>query len=274
MAPNPPASQTEATASSGRIASVLAGPFLSVVVPAYNEEARIGRTLEKAVEYLESEPYSWDMIVVSDGSSDKTDSLVQAFAETHPNVRLISYKPNRGKGNAVRVGMLAATGERVLFMDADMATPPEETAKVLEHLEKGADVVIGSRPLKESQLEVRQPFHREAFGRMSNAIVQLVGVRGIKDTQCGFKLFTQHASREIFSRCKFKGFSFDMEVLMIARDLGLKIDEVPIRWSDQEGSKVVLWRDAPKVLSDLFRMRFMGKKRRLAVRDDANLSGG
>ncbi len=274
MALHPPASPTEAAASSGRLASVLAGPFLSVVVPAYNEEARIGRTLEKTVEYLDAQPYSWDMIVVSDGSSDQTDSMVEAFASTHPNVRLISYKPNQGKGNAVRVGMLAATGERVLFMDADMATPPEEAAKVLDHLEKGADVVIGSRPLKESELEVRQPFHREAFGRMSNTLVQLVGVRGIKDTQCGFKLFTQNASRQIFSRCKFKGFSFDMEVLMIARDLGLKIEEVAIRWSDQEGSKVVLWRDAPKVLSDLFRMRFMGKARRLALRDDANLSGG
>lgn len=250
------------------------GPFLSVVIPAYNEEARIGRTLEKTVEYLSNQPYTWDMLVVSDGSSDRTDQMVEAFAATHPQVRLISYKPNRGKGNAVRVGMLAATGERVLFMDADMATPPEETAKVLEHLEKGAEIVIGSRPLKESQLDVRQPFYREAFGRMSNMIVQLVGVRGIKDTQCGFKLFTGSAARQIFSRCKFRGFSFDMEVLMIARDLGLSIDEVAIRWSDQEGSKVVLWRDAPKVLMDLFRMRFMGKKRRLAVRDDANLSSG
>ena len=245
-------------------------PFLSVVIPAYNEEARIGPTLEQMAAYLDAQPYSWEMMVVSDGSSDKTDSMVDAFAAKHPNARLIAYKPNQGKGNAVRVGMLAAKGERVLFMDADLATPPGETEKVMGHMDKGADVVIGSRPLKESKLEVRQPLHREAFGRMSNMIVQAVGVHGIKDTQCGFKLFTQKAAKDIFSRCKMNGFSFDMEALMIARDLGLRIDEVPIRWADQVGSKVVLWRDAPKVLLDLFRMRFMGRKRRLIVRNDAN----
>lgn len=249
------------------------GPFLSVVIPAYNEEARIGRTLERMAAYLESQPYSWDMIVVSDGSSDRTEQIVQEFAASRPNVRLVAYRPNQGKGNAVRVGMLEATGERVLFMDADLATPPEETAKVMKHLEDGAPVVIGSRPLKESKLEKRQPIHREFFGRVSNLIVQAVGVRGIKDTQCGFKLFTREAAHKIFARSKMRGFSFDMEVLMIARDLGYRIDEVPIRWADQEGSKVVLWRDAPKVLADLFKMRLMGKNRRLAVRDDAKSLG-
>ena len=245
-------------------------PFLSVVVPAYNEEVRIGRTLEQMTAYLDTQNYSWEMLVVSDGSTDKTESIVQDFCAKRPTVRLVSYRPNRGKGNAVRVGMLQAAGDRVLFMDADLATPPEETAKVMTHLDDGADVVIGSRPLKESQLEVRQPLHREVFGRISNKIVQIVGVRGIKDTQCGFKLFTQSACKEIFKRCKMNGFSFDMEVLMIARDLGLRIDEVPIRWADQAGSKVVLWRDAPKVLADLIRMRMMGKKRRLAVSNSAN----
>ena len=222
------------------------------------------------VAYLDSQSYSWEMLIVSDGSTDKTETIVQDFCASHPNVRLVSYRPNRGKGNAVRVGMLQATGDRVLFMDADLATPPEETDKVMKHLDDGADVVIGSRPLKDSQLDVHQPLHREAFGRLSNLVVQVVGVRGIKDTQCGFKLFTQSASKEIFKRCKMNGFSFDMEVLMIARDLGMRIDEVPIRWADQAGSKVVLWRDAPKVLADLFRMRFMGKKRRLAVFNSAN----
>jgi dolichyl-phosphate beta-glucosyltransferase len=251
----------------------LDAPFLSVVIPAYNEEARIGRTLQQMVEYLNGQTYSWEMIVVSDGSKDRTEEIVNEFASGKPNVRLISYNPNRGKGNAVRVGMLAAKGDRVLFMDADLATPPEETAKVMQHMDQGADVAIGSRPLKESKLEKHQPLYREAFGRMSNVIVQAVGVRGIKDTQCGFKLFTHKASRGIFSRLKMAGFSFDMEALMIARDLGYRIDEIPIRWSDQEGSKVVLWRDAPKVLRDLFAMRLMGRKRRLQVRDDAKSNG-
>jgi len=248
----------------------LAGPFLSVVIPAYNEERRIGPTLDQMAAYLDRQSYSWDMLVVSDGSTDRTEQITNYFAANRPNVRLIAYKPNQGKGNAVRVGMLAATGDRVLFMDADLATPPEETSKVMAHLDQGADVVIGSRPLKESKLDVRQPFYREAFGRMSNIMVQIVGVRGIKDTQCGFKLFTHSAAQEIFKRAKKKGFSFDLEVLMIARDLGLRIDEVPIRWADQEGSKVVLWRDAPKALIDLFGMRLMGKKKRLALRNDAN----
>lgn len=243
------------------------------MIPAYNEEARIRPTLQHTAEYLESQPYTWEMLVVSDGSTDNTEVLVKLFAHGRENVRLIAYSPNQGKGNAVRIGMLEARGQRVLFMDADMATPPEETAKVMTHLDRGADVVIGSRPLKESQLAVRQPWHREAFGRASNLLVQAVGVRGIKDTQCGFKLFTQRAARQIFSRCKMKGFSFDMEVLMIARDLGFRIDEVPIRWADQAGSKVVLWRDAPKVLLDLFRMRLMGKSRRLALRNDAKSIG-
>ncbi len=244
--------------------------FLSVVIPAYNEEERIGPTLEQMASYLDQQPYSWDMLVVSDGSKDKTEAIAKDFAKNRSNVEVIAYSPNRGKGNAVRVGMLAAKGERVLFMDADLATPPEETAKVMSHLDQGAKIAIGSRPLKESKLEVHQPFYREAFGRMSNLIVQAVGVRGIKDTQCGFKLFTNDSAQQIFKRCKMTGFSFDMEVLMIARDLDLRIDEVPIRWADQKGSKVVLWRDAPKVLIDLFRMRMMGKKKRLALRNDAN----
>lgn len=268
MEPSP-----EGKRSNGRIGTVLAVPFLSVVIPAYNEEARIGQTLEKTAEYLDSEKYEWEMVVVSDGSSDRTDEIVSAFAAKRPNVRLISYRPNRGKGNAVKVGMLAAVGERVLFADADMATPPGETAKLMSRLDSGADIAIGSRPLKESSLEVHQPLYREAFGRMSNVLVQAIGVRGIKDTQCGFKLFTADASKAIFRRLKMSGFSFDMEALMIARDLGLRIDEVPIRWMDQAGSKVVLWRDAPKVLVDLFAMRMMGKARRLAIRDEAQSTG-
>lgn len=239
------------------------------MIPAYNEEARIEPTLQKTEQYLLSEPYSWEMIVVTDGSTDRTDEIVASFTRARPNVRLVAYKPNGGKGKAVRVGMLAATGERILFADADLATPPEETAKLMSSLDKGFQVAIGSRPLKESKLEKRQPFYREAFGRVSNLLVQAIGVRGIKDTQCGFKMFEASAAKEIFSRTKMNGFSFDMEALMIARDLGYRIDEIPIRWADQAGSKVVLWRDAPKVLFDLVRMRMMGRRNRLARNREA-----
>lgn len=233
------------------------------MVPAYNEEQRLAPNLEKIDAYYGGQPYEWDVCVVSDGSKDRTNDIVSEFAKSHPKFSLVAYEPNRGKGYAVRKGMLCAKGELVLFMDADLATPLEETSKLLEHMDKGADVAIGSRPLKESNLEKHQPLWREALGRGSNALVQLLAVKGIKDTQCGFKVFTAKAAQEVFTRCKLNGFSFDFEALMVARDLGLRIDEVPIRWSHQEGSKVVFWRDYPRALKDLVGLRIKGRKARL-----------
>jgi dolichyl-phosphate beta-glucosyltransferase len=163
----------------------------------------------------------------------------------------------------VRHGILAARGEVILFCDADLATPQEETEKLLPKIQSGFDVAIGSRPLRESNLEVRQPIYREALGRVSNGIIQLLAVPGIRDTQCGFKMFRREAALDIFSRCKLDGFSFDFEALMIARDLGYRISEVPIRWMHQDGSKVSFWRDYPRTFRDLIRLRLMGKDRRL-----------
>jgi dolichyl-phosphate beta-glucosyltransferase len=242
-------------------------PHLSVVVPAYNEEERLPRTLARLHEYYEAQPYPYDVTVVSDGSQDRTGQLVKEFAQTHPKFGLIEYMPNHGKGFAVRTGMLAATGDLILFCDADLATPQEETEKLLPHMTAGADIAIGSRPLRESKLEKHQPFLREMFGRMANLAVQLLAVRGIHDTQCGFKLFTRKAAHDIFGRCKLDEFGFDFECLMIAQDLGYRIDEVPIRWLDQEGSKVVLMRDGPRALRDLVKIRAAGRKRRLATND-------
>ncbi|HTQ10949.1 MAG TPA: dolichyl-phosphate beta-glucosyltransferase [Fimbriimonadaceae bacterium] len=243
-------------------------PFLSVVIPAYNEEARLGPTLERLCQYYADRDYSFDVTVVSDGSSDRTEAIVEEFAATHPGFRLVAYRPNRGKGCAVRTGMLAAKGEVILFCDADMATPQEETEKLLAHMRDGADVAIGSRPLKESRLERHQPWLREMLGRASNQLIQLLAVRGIHDTQCGFKMFTRESCADVFARCKLDGFSFDFEALMIARDLGYRIDEVPIRWFHQEGSKVVFWRDYPRALRDLVALRLKGKNRRLRFRAD------
>jgi len=236
---------------------------LSIVVPAYNEEVRLAKSLDAMAEYYCSQSYSWNITVVSDGSDDRTDQIVTEFAARHPQFSLLSYRPNRGKGYAVRKGMLAASGEWVLFMDADLATPLTETEKLISHLVDGADVAIGSRPLRESKLEKHQPFLREALGRTANALVQLLAVRGIRDTQCGFKLFARDVARDVFRRCKLDGFSFDFEALMVARDLGYRIDEVPIRWSHQEGSKVVFWRDYPRALRDLVKLRLKGKAKRL-----------
>lgn len=238
-------------------------PSLAVVIPAYNEEARIVPTLERVRDYLAGQPYAWSVLLVSDGSSDRTADLGREFAERDPRFKVHHYAPNRGKGHAVRVGMLEADADLILFSDADLAAPIEEVEKLLAHMKEGAEVAIGSRPLKESRLEIRQPFYREFLGRAFNFAVQTLAIRGIKDTQCGFKLFTKKAARDIFSRCKMDGFSFDFEALMIARDLGYRIDEVPIRWRHQEGSKVVLMRDGPRMLRDLVKLRLRGRKARL-----------
>lgn len=245
----------------GYAPSALAEPHLTVVIPAYNEEERLPRTLERVIEYYSAQTYLWNVLVVSDGSKDRTGDIVRATND--PRVRLIEYQPNLGKGYAVRTGMLAAEGDIVLFCDADLATPQEETEKLLPHIAQGARVAIGSRPLRDSALEVRQPWYREMAGRCFNTLIQTLAIRGIEDTQCGFKMFDRAAAQDIFSRCKLDGFGFDFESLMIARDLGYRIDEIPIRWRHMEGSKVNLLRDGTRMLGDLMKLRAMGKRGRL-----------
>lgn len=234
-----------------------------MVIPAYNEAERILPTLARVEEYLRGQPYSWRVLVVSDGSSDATPALVREFAASHPSVELLHYEPNRGKGYAVRTGMLAAQADMVLFSDADLATPIEEIEKLLAAMKEGVEIAIGSRPLRESNLEIRQPWYREMLGRAFNKAVQMMAVPGIHDTQCGFKIFTARATEDVFTRCKLDGFSFDFEALLVARDLGYAIAEVPIRWRHMEGSKVVLMRDGPRMLRDLMRLRLMGRRKRL-----------
>lgn len=239
---------------------------LSVIVPAFNEEERLPRTLARLHEYYSQQTYPYDVLVVSDGSTDGTEKLTREFAALHPEFKYMGYAQNRGKGFAVRHGIENATGDLILFCDADLATPQEETEKLLVHMCNGADVAIGSRSLRESNLEIHQPFYREFLGRAFNKMVQILAIKGIADTQCGFKMFTKKAAKDIFSRCKLDGFGFDFEALMIARDLGYRIDEIPIRWSHQEGSKVVLMRDGPRALRDLIKLRLAGKKKRLEPR--------
>jgi dolichyl-phosphate beta-glucosyltransferase len=225
---------------------------LAVVVPAYNEEPRLARSLERIREYLSEQAYEWGIVVVDDGSTDTTPDITRRFAGSDDRFRLISYSPNRGKGFAVRTGMIDADADWLLLCDADLAAPIEEVEKLFA-AEK--PIAIGSRPLRESSLEVRQPWWREAAGRMFNFAVQALSIRGIKDTQCGFKLFSRESAKAIFPRCRFDGFSFDFEALMIGQKLGYEIAEVPIRWSHQEGSKVRLFRDGTRMLRDLVRLR-------------------
>ncbi|MBX3111061.1 MAG: glycosyltransferase family 2 protein [Fimbriimonadaceae bacterium] len=242
---------------------------LAIVVPAYDESARIGPTLATLAAFVASLPYSCQVLVVSDGSKDGTEKVVSDFAQSHPGFQCVHYAVNRGKGYAVKQGVFAADAEYILVSDADLATPIDEVDKLWKAIDAGADVAIGSRPLRESQLEVRQPFYREMAGRMFNLAVQLLAVRGIKDTQCGFKLFRAEVAREIFRRATVDRFGFDFEALMIAHDLGYRIAEIPVRWRHQEGSKVVLLRDGPEMLGQLVRLRLKGKAKRLALPAEA-----
>lgn len=242
-------------------------PHLAVVIPAYNEDQRIQRTLEATAAYLDKQPYEYQVIVVNDGSTDGTNRVVNEFCADHPPFKLLAYEPNRGKGYAVRKGMLQANADLELFCDADLATPIEEIAKLMWAIENGADIAIGSRPLRGSNLVVRQPLYREMLGRGFNKLVQLLGVPGIQDTQCGFKLFKRDAAHDVFSRCTLDGFSFDIEALYIARFLGYKIAEVPIVWSHQPGSKVSVVRDGSRMVWDLLGLRMRRRSKFVAVRE-------
>lgn len=231
------------------------GPHLSVIIPAYNEEARLPSTLEAIQAYLLAQPYTWELLVVDDGSKDKTvDVANQCFRD--PRCRVVRNPANMGKGATIRNGMTQATGDFRLFTDADNSTPIEEVAKLLPKVEsEGYAVAIGSRAVKGASLEKRQPIHRELMGRVFNLIVQVVALGGIKDTQCGFKLFTAAAANYVFPRQQLPGFSFDVEVLVLARKGGFKIAEVPVRWIDSPQSRVSPLKDSAKMFLDVIRIR-------------------
>jgi dolichyl-phosphate beta-glucosyltransferase len=226
-------------------------PFLSIVIPVFNEEKRIGKSLDVITEYLQRQSYSYELLLVDDGSTDRTFDICQVFANKHEWARVIRHSKNHGKGCAVRTGVLNVSGEYVLVCDADLATPIEELNKFWNYLEDGADIVIASRPLRESRLIRRQPWYRELAGRAFNLVVRLVAVPGIHDTQCGFKLFSRKAIDAVFPLCFINDFGFDIEVLYLALKLGFRIKEVPVCWYHQQGSKVHLIKDGLRMLIDL-----------------------
>ena len=228
---------------------------LSVVVPAFDEQDRIEATLERTLGYLAEHRPSSEVIVVDDGSSDYTAARVEAVAARQPRLSLIRLPQNRGKGAAVRTGMLAARGEKLLFMDADLATPIEEIEKLEPPLVAGADVVIGSRGLRESDIRKRQPLPRELMGRTFNVIVRSLLLGGFKDTQCGFKLFTRAAAQDLFGNQILDGFAFDVEVLLLAKERGYDVREVPVVWYHAPNSKVSPVTDASRMFVDLLKLR-------------------
>ncbi len=254
-----PSARTSSTAA--QEASAPASPFLSVVIPAYNEEQRLKESLPPALAYLAQQPYSWELIVVDDGSCDRTSEVVRELAGGRSNIRVLRNEPNRGKGYSIRRGMLEAHGEYRLFSDADFSTPIEEVEKLWKAVEEGYDVVIGSRGLAESQLIRRQNLLRETMGRVFNFLVQALLVPGIRDTQCGFKLFSARAAQAVFPRQTLDGFSFDVEILYLARQSGFRVKEVPIRWINSPATKVSPLRDATKMFLDLLKLRLRSRTR-------------
>ncbi len=213
---------------------------LSVVIPAYNEEARLPPTLDTVVGFLKDRPFEFaELVVVDDGSRDGTAALVERFARNHAQVRLLRNPGNRGKGFSIRHGMLEAKADWVLYTDADLSAPIQEFDKLLAAAQTaGAQVAIGSRALDRSLVGVHQSAFRELSGRAFNLVMRLITGLPFRDTQCGFKLFERSAAREIFSRQVLDGFSFDVEDLVIAKSLGLKAIEVPVVWNNVEGTKV------------------------------------
>jgi dolichyl-phosphate beta-glucosyltransferase len=215
-------------------------PHLSIVIPAYNEENRIGRTLTETIDYLDRQNYSSEVIVVNDGSTDHTVEAVRDFeSRAGGKLRLIENPGNRGKGYSVRNGMLRATGEIALFYDADLATPTSEIVKVVEPIaEDRYDVVFGSRALDRSLIGTHQSLFRETLGRAANLVqFALTGLR-FKDTQCGFKAFRREAAQSVFSLQRIEGFGFDPEILFIAQKQGWRLLETSVRWNHIEGSKL------------------------------------
>ena len=230
-------------------------PDLSIVIPAFNEEARLGPTLEAYLAYCSQMARRVEVIVVDDGSLDKTSVVVNSFAARHPEVRLIRLAENQGKGQAVRSGVVNAQGKRILFADADGATPLSEIERLEAALEAGADVAIGSRALHDQGVRIEARLYRRVIGRIFHGLVELLTVPRVKDTQCGFKLFRGPVAHDLFSRMRIRGFSFDVEVLMMAQRRGYAIAEVPVNWTHQPGSKVNLVTDSASMLRDLFLIR-------------------
>lgn len=232
--------------------------FLSVVVPAYNEDRRIAITLKKIREYLDCQNYSSEIIVVSDGCTDMTDSCAAESLKDWPNFSLLCRSENKGKGYTVKEGILHSQGRMILFTDADLSTPIEELANFLPWADE-FDVIIGSRALPESNIQVRQSFFREYMGKTFNLFVQLLIFQGIKDTQCGFKLFQRQAALDIFNRIKLDGFGFDVEALYVCRKLGYRIKQLPVVWRNSPESRVHVFRSSVEMFLDLFRIKFLHK---------------
>lgn len=237
---------------------------LSVVIPAYNEAVRLGNTIRAVVDYMREHAPDGEVIVVDDGSADRTADLArQSFADTAGNLRtsVISYKSNLGKGRAVRLGLLAARGDVTLFSDADLSTPISEAPKLVEPIVKGEfDVTFGSRALERQLIGVHQPWRREQGGRVFNLVVRVATGLPFWDTQCGFKAFRMSVCRPLVEAATVDRFGFDVELLYLAFRAGLNLKEIPVRWDHNEGSKVNVLSDSFKMLNEVGLIRQQARR--------------
>jgi glycosyltransferase involved in cell wall biosynthesis len=240
--------------SSGPVGGV--GPKYSIVIPAFNESARIPATLASVVECVRSQGWAAEVLVVNDGSLDTTAAVVREFARTAPEVRLLENSENRGKGYSVRAGMLEARGEIVMFTDSDLSAPIEEADRLFAAIEGGADIAIGSRWLESGRQTHRQPLYRQFFGRCFNAVTR--GVMGLRfaDTQCGFKAFTREAAQTVFQLQTIERWGFDPEILFIALKRGYRVQEVAVSWAHDERSRMSYLKDGMKMLEEIAIIRW------------------
>ena len=231
-------------------------PFYSIIIPAYNEAERIGASLDRVVSYIAESRWSAEVIVVNDGSRDHTSQVLQEYSRRHPIIRVLENPGNRGKGYSVRNGMLNASGQILLFTDADLSSPIEEANKLFAVIEHGeADVAIGSRYLQ-SELQTRkQPLYRRMLGRGFNIALRTILGLPYVDTQCGFKAFNRKAVTTIFPNMKIERWGFDPEILFLARRYGLRVAEVPVSWAHDHRSKISPVRDGTRMLGELLRIR-------------------
>ena len=236
--------------------------YLSLVVPAYNEEARIGGTLRQVIDFLSTRPYTWEIVVADDGSADATPRLVEELSRAHPSLRLLSLR-HGGKGWAVKNGMLASRGEYRVLCDADLSVPIEQVERLLPPQLNGVDVALGSRDAPGAR-RIGEPRRRRFMGRLYNTMARLLATPGLRDTQCGFKCFREEVVPELFQRQTMDGFGFDVEVLFLARKRGLTLREVAVDWYYRDRSKVRPFRDSLSMVSDLLRIRWRHTRGRSA----------